>query len=96
MQVECRNRHGRMRRGRKVTGLQFMPAGEHLLVTTNDSRTRLINTDDFSSTCKFKGVVNTRMQIRSTFRLAVRCACPRASAGADGRCFSRAARMASA
>lgn len=37
----CRNRKGKHRRGRKVTGLEFTPMGNHLLVTTNDSRVRL-------------------------------------------------------
>eukprot|EP00499_Haloplacidia_sp_CaronLabIsolate_P000230 CAMPEP_0196797354 /NCGR_PEP_ID=MMETSP1104-20130614/38599_1 /TAXON_ID=33652 /ORGANISM="Cafeteria sp., Strain Caron Lab Isolate" /LENGTH=849 /DNA_ID=CAMNT_0042167759 /DNA_START=1 /DNA_END=2550 /DNA_ORIENTATION=- len=65
-QVECRNRHGRLRDGRKVTGISFLPTAKQMLVTTNDSRARLINTDDFTTQCKFKGVVNRHMQIRAT------------------------------
>ena len=47
-QVECRNRSGSLRKGRKVTGLDFARGGSHLLVTTNDSRVRLIALDDYS------------------------------------------------
>ena len=38
-----------------------------LLVTTNDSRIRLIKMDDFSMTCKYKGHVNDNMQIEAQF-----------------------------
>ena len=66
-QVECRNRKGRARGGRKVTGLQFINGGTELLVSTNDSRCRLINMDDFSMSFKYKGHVNKNMQIHATF-----------------------------
>lgn len=65
-QVECRNRHGRLSDGRKVTGISFLQGGKQVLVSTNDSRSRLLNMDDFSMQCKFKGVVNRHMQIRCT------------------------------
>ena len=29
-QVECKNRHGKFRKGKKVTGLQFTPDGKHV------------------------------------------------------------------
>jgi hypothetical protein len=41
-----------MKRGRKVTGLVFTAGGSHLLVSTNDSRCRLLNLDDYSTTFK--------------------------------------------
>jgi WD repeat-containing protein 44 len=66
-QVECRNRKGSMKRGRKVTGLEFINSGSHLLVTTNDSRLRLISMEDFSMTYKYKGLVNKTCQIRASF-----------------------------
>ncbi len=66
-QVECRNRKGSMKRGRKVTGLEFINSGSHLLVTTNDSRLRLISMEDFSMTHKYKGLVNKTCQIRASF-----------------------------
>ncbi len=75
-QIECRNRQGVNRKGRKVTGIQWVaqpgaaassgaPA-EGLLVTTNDSRLRVFDMSDFSQTVKFKsGMKNENMQIRS-------------------------------
>jgi WD repeat-containing protein 44 len=69
-QIDCRNAHGSNRKGKKVTGMAFVPgaagAGE-LLVTTNDSRMRLYQTEDFSQTYKYKGMVNNQMQIRAVF-----------------------------
>lgn len=40
---------------------------EQLLVTTNDSRLRLYNTDDFSMNAKYKGFTNDTMQITASF-----------------------------
>jgi WD40 repeat protein len=67
--VECKNRHGAYRSGRKVTGLSFRErdGSLQLLVTTNDSRIRLLNMDDFSTACKYKGLVNTQSQICASF-----------------------------
>ncbi|CAM9588283.1 unnamed protein product [Chrysoparadoxa australica] len=86
-QTHCRNRHGKDKRGKKVTGVSFVssalinasgtPCGVRnrrddqqsseyaLLVTTNDSRTRLIELDSFSTVSKFKGVTNGHIQIRA-------------------------------
>lgn len=44
---------------------QLLP--QQLLVTTNDSRVRLFQMETFSQLCKFKGLVNENMQIRSSF-----------------------------
>lgn len=70
-QVECRNRHGALRGGKKVTGLCYdtsrSASAEQLLITTNDSRLRLYQTEDYSMMCKYKGLVNDHMQIRATF-----------------------------
>lgn len=72
-QVECRNRHGALKGGRKVTGLCYDKSrsstvpSEQLLVTTNDSRIRLYQTDDYSMLCKYKGLTNDHMQIRASF-----------------------------
>jgi WD40 repeat protein len=65
--IEARNRAGRHRRGRKVTGLAFSPRGGQLLISTNDSRLRLVSMDDFSTVAKFTGLVNTNTQIRASF-----------------------------
>lgn len=40
---------------------------EQLLVTTNDSRLRLYNTDDFGMNAKYKGFLNDTLQITATF-----------------------------
>lgn len=66
-QVDCKNKHGKNRKGKKVTALRFTPNGSQLLVTTNDSRIRLFNMSDFSVCAKFKGLVNDELQIRAVF-----------------------------
>lgn len=112
--LECRNRSGKHRRGRRVTGLEFSPpgygaygpgmgmgmgggagsgggaagmgagaggssgggggnggsgsaGGSHLLISTNDSRVRLVTLDDFSTAFKYAGADNANMQIRASF-----------------------------
>ncbi|CAM9725341.1 unnamed protein product [Ectocarpus sp. 6 AP-2014] len=126
-QIHCRNRHGSKRRGKKVTGLDFIetsrlhPCGDaaagsvaagnqaggagcpvaaavaagggdgaaenrqqqqqhlrggkadsmssqySLLTTTNDSRLRVYDLDNFAMTSKFKGLVNDGIQIKASF-----------------------------
>jgi len=72
-QIECRNRHGALKGGKKVTGLCYDTSkssqvpSEQLLITTNDSRLRLYQTDDYSMLCKYKGLTNDHMQIKATF-----------------------------
>ena len=67
-QVECRNRRGKFRKGCKVTGLQWSTKNDStLLVSTNDSRMRILRTTDFAQQMKFKGVVNQTMQIHGSF-----------------------------
>lgn len=82
-QIECRNRHGQHKMGRKVTGLAFPPQpatrdvsprrgtrsglAAKLLVTTNDSRLRLYQMEDYSMICKYKGLRNDAMQIKGSF-----------------------------
>lgn len=62
----------RNKKGRKVTGIEAMPGmppgEEKLLVTSNDSRIRLINMKDKSLMYKYKGAHNMAMQIRAAFR----------------------------
>eukprot|EP01084_Bolivina_argentea_P293286 504390_1 len=80
--IECRNSSGKYRKGRKVTGLQYMPHShaddmkniknmEHgspqLLISTNDSRLRLYNLSNFDMQCKYKGHENTQSQIHGRF-----------------------------
>ncbi|CAM9231802.1 unnamed protein product [Choristocarpus tenellus] len=98
-QIECRNRRGPLKSGRKVTGLAFKGSGttkagdvaggsggagvqggalacarkkfgavdEEVLVTTNDSRLRLYNTEDFAMSSKYKGLSNDSLQIKASF-----------------------------
>ncbi|CAM9696638.1 unnamed protein product, partial [Chrysoparadoxa australica] len=67
-QIECRNRRGTNKSGCKVTGFAFKPnTKDEILVTTNDSRLRLYQTDDFSMRAKFKGLTNDSLQIRASF-----------------------------
>ena len=54
-----------------MTGLEFVnDSGNLLLVTTNDSRVRLINMEDYSLMYKYKGLVNKSCQIRASFEYA--------------------------
>ena len=66
-QIECKNHYGRDSAGRKVTGLQFAPSGKKLLITTNDSRIRVYDMEDFSQKLKFKGLMNSDLQIQASF-----------------------------
>jgi len=66
-QCDCRNRHGKHRKGKKVTGVVFSPDGSHLLVTTNDSRVRLIDVKEKTVVSKIKGMHNEGLQIRAFF-----------------------------
>jgi WD40 repeat protein len=83
-QIECKNRSGKHKAGRKVTGLEFSPNGHYLLVTTNDSRIRLVNFKDFSLESKYKGLQNEEMQLRASFSPnGSRIVC----GSEDGACF---------
>jgi hypothetical protein len=63
----------RRKHGKKVTGIEPMPnlppGEDRILVTTNDSKVWMINMKDKSFVYKYKGLENTTMQIRATFRL---------------------------
>ncbi|KAG0175294.1 hypothetical protein DFQ30_009566 [Apophysomyces sp. BC1015] len=68
-QVSVKKRNAR--KGRKITGIEPMPGmapgDEKILVSSNDSRIRLINMKDKSLMYKYKGNENLSMQIRATF-----------------------------
>ncbi|KAJ2962087.1 hypothetical protein NQZ79_g2817 [Umbelopsis isabellina] len=59
------------KKARKITGIESMPGmppgEEKLLITSNDSRIRLINLKDKGLVAKYKGLDNPSMQIRATF-----------------------------
>ena len=55
--TDVKNRRGQQARGRKITGMQFLPGNPaQLLITSNDSRLRLY--DGYTLRCKFKGLHN--------------------------------------
>jgi len=76
-QIETRNKTGVEKKGRKVTSLRFVTVGEkldsanrvqeYMLVTTNESRSRLYSMDDFSLVRRYRGANNSSMlQIGAT------------------------------
>jgi WD40 repeat protein len=66
-QLACKNKHGKFKQGKKVTGLCFSGDGRLLLVTTNDSRVRLFDTRDYTLRVKYKGHVNEDLPIKASF-----------------------------
>jgi WD40 repeat protein len=65
-QMGVKNTRGKNSRGKKITGLQYMPGVDRfLLVTSNDSRIRMY--DGFTLCCKYKGHRNANSQIASGF-----------------------------
>ncbi len=64
---DCKNRKGFSKSGKKVTGIEFLEnCSSEALVTTNDSRLRLINLDNFKMKLKYKGHQNKNLQIRAS------------------------------
>eukprot|EP00762_Andalucia_godoyi_P006299 ANDGO_05933.mRNA.1 putative WD repeat-containing protein C3H5.08c len=51
----------------KITGFSVSPDGDKVLVSTNDSRIRLFNINDFSCGCKYRGYINKRSQLVGGF-----------------------------
>lgn len=72
-QMSVKSRHAK--KGRKITGIQALPGAlpddGKILVTSNDSRIRLININDQSLLCRYKGAENRSMQIRASFRQVI-------------------------
>eukprot|EP00922_Rhytidocystis_sp_ex-Travisia-forbesii_P025163 GHVS01036959.1.p1 GENE.GHVS01036959.1~~GHVS01036959.1.p1 ORF type:complete len:636 (-),score=73.92 GHVS01036959.1:2359-4191(-) len=66
-EVDCRNRRGKNAKGRKVTGLQWDKYGSSLIVTTNDSRIRMLDMNDLSCVAKLKGHVNDQIMLTAQF-----------------------------
>lgn len=64
-QVDVRNQRGQHAGGKKVTGISAVPGQPNqFLITTNDSRLRLL--DGYGTALKFKGHKNSTTQIRGT------------------------------
>jgi WD40 repeat protein len=51
----------------KVTGFCVYPDSQQILVSTNDSRIRMFNLNDYSCACKYRGHVNKRAQLHASF-----------------------------
>lgn len=65
-QLDVKNKRGQHSRGKKITGLAFLPSEPgKLLITSNDSRVRLY--DGYTLRCKYKGHTNRNTQIRASF-----------------------------
>mmetsp|Transcript_1600 Transcript_1600/g.3523 ORF Transcript_1600/g.3523 Transcript_1600/m.3523 type:complete len:757 (+) Transcript_1600:184-2454(+) len=65
-QIDVKNARGKNSRGKKITGIEYMPGVDRfLLITSNDSRIRMY--DGFTLCCKYKGHKNANSQISSTF-----------------------------
>jgi WD40 repeat protein len=66
------HRNSSSKKGPKITGIEVMPGmppgDEKILVSSNDSKVRLYNLKDKSLMFKYKGVENTSLQIKATFR----------------------------
>ena len=66
-QLDVKNKRGQHARGKKVTGLHFMPGNDPnaLLITSNDSRVRLY--EGYTLRSKYKGHSNKSTQIKASF-----------------------------
>jgi len=64
-QVHCKNRRGKFSKGKKITGFTFLSNTE-VLITTNDSRLRILELEGYKQRTKFKGHVNESLQISAT------------------------------
>jgi len=72
-QIECRNRRGVQRKGKRVTGIEACTLigadgkpRDVIVVTTNDSRIRLCSLDTYLCLCKYKGATNNNFPIAGT------------------------------
>mmetsp|Transcript_22521 Transcript_22521/g.22252 ORF Transcript_22521/g.22252 Transcript_22521/m.22252 type:complete len:106 (+) Transcript_22521:825-1142(+) len=65
-QIQCKNRKGRKKAGRKITGFDFLD-DQQFIVSTNDSRVRLYSLEDFNVKQKYKGCKNEKFPIKASF-----------------------------
>lgn len=65
-QIQCKNKKGRKKAGRKITGFDFLDE-QQFIVTTNDSRIRLYSLEDFNIKQKYKGCSNEKFPIKASF-----------------------------
>ena len=62
----CRNKNGKYKHGRKITNIYFINCSD-AVITTNDSRIRMINISTGNVIHKYKGLVNDDTIIRSSY-----------------------------
>lgn len=62
----CRNKSGKYSNGRKITGIAFINRKE-AVVTTNDSRIRIVNAMNGTIIRKYKGHLNEQSLIRASY-----------------------------
>jgi len=60
-------RGNRSKSARKITSIEQRPNSTNILVTSNDSRIRLYDVDNWQLTCKYKGFLNVSSQIKASF-----------------------------
>lgn len=60
-------RGNRSKNARKITSIEQRPNSTNILVTSNDSRIRLYDVDNWQLTCKYKGFLNVSSQIKASF-----------------------------
>ena len=63
--IDCKNRRGKFALGRKVSGIVFLSQNE-VIITTNDSRLRLVNLDECLHKVKYKGFKGENLQLKSS------------------------------
>ena len=69
MKIECKNRTGKFSKGKKVTGIEFMSSinmPNCIMVTTNDSRIRFVNSKNGRILLKVKGHKNENFLTRAS------------------------------
>lgn len=68
-QIDCRNARGKYSDGRKITGFDFRPSGNvyDILLTSNDSRIRLLRGDNYSLISKIKGASIDHLKFIASF-----------------------------
>jgi WD40 repeat protein len=79
----CKNRIGKYSNGRKVTNISFLNRSQ-VLITTNDSRVRLVNVSDGKLISKYKGGINEEFMIRAYYNETHEMII---SASEDGNCI---------
>ena len=65
--LHVKSSRGKNAAGSKITGIAFHPDATQVLIASNDSRLRLYNLDDWSEACKYKGFLNSELQIKPGF-----------------------------